>query len=93
MNEIEFRCWLTANNYKPKLISDAVSRLKRLIQMLGHIDLDSEYQSNHLAPLLDDFAKKPKAVTERNIAIRALKQPLTYKYALNLYIRFLESQK
>lgn len=96
MNEVNFRIWLSQNGKNKKVISDSVSRLKKLERELDINDIDIEYNKDHCENLLSLFEN-----TGRNMRMNKYKTELpigkyslnTYKYALRLYCKFLEDIK
>ena len=93
MNEIDFRIWLTQKNTDKKVISDIISRLKRIEREINHCDIDYEYHSDKCETLLSYFRKKginsEMDEIQTNLPI-GIYQFSTYKYALQKYITFLE---
>lgn len=92
MNEIEFRNWMKENNVKDKVISDCVSRLKRIEQECNHCDLDKEYRSDRCEFLLGAFEKmgindNMKKYSNANFLIGKYHMS-TYRYSLKKYIAF-----
>ena len=96
MNEIGFRNWLAQSGKNKKLQCDAISRLRTLQRELGSCDIDMEYNSNHCLTILAALRNKGENECMRSYGV--VKLPIgkyslsTYRYALNLYIQFLESQ-
>ncbi|MBQ9845299.1 MAG: hypothetical protein IJO54_04370 [Oscillospiraceae bacterium] len=97
MDEIGFRNWLSNTGNNKKVQADAVSRLKTLQRELGFCDLDIEYNANKCANIL--AALKDKGENELMRSYGKVNLPIgkytlsTYRYALNLYIHFRESQE
>lgn len=94
MNELEFRNWLKEKEKKPKVISDCISRLKRIEKELNHCDLDKEYHSDRCAFLLsvfenmgqnDNMNKYPNA----NLPVGKYYMS-TYRHAIKQYVQFLD---
>lgn len=96
MDEIGFRTWLANAGKNRKVQADAVSRLKTLQRELGSCDLDNEYNSDGCANILAALHNKGENDLMRSYG--DVKLPIgkytlsTYRYALNMYIRFRESQ-
>ena len=57
MNEIEFRNWLATNGMNKKVISDYVSRLKRIEREINHCDIDEQYRNDRCQYLMKLFIK------------------------------------
>lgn len=95
MDEIEFRSWLAATGKSKKMQSDTVSRLKCIQRELGNCDLDIEFKNDKCESLL--LALSHKGENDAMQSFYPVKLPIgkdalnTYKYALRLYLRFLES--
>ena len=97
MNEIDFKNWFSNQNISKKVISDTISRLKRLELSLDNIDLDEEYKKDNCAQLLSFFKCKglnsyAKQFVNCNLPVGQY-QLTTYKYALNKYIIFLKEHE
>lgn len=95
MNEVDFRNWLAHKGKSPKVISDTISRLKKIEKEIENCDIDEQYRRDRCQSLLclfldmgrnDGMKKYPNA-----------KFPIgkyymsTYRYAIKQYIQFLES--
>lgn len=97
MNELEFKIWLTENKVSKKVQSDLVCRLKKLQRELGNFDIDERYRTDHCSSILRIFDKKGINLHSRQFPDADLPfgkyQLSAYKYALNMYIRFLDSQQ
>ncbi len=95
MNELEFKHWLAKEQYSKKIISDTVSRLKKIERINNYIDLDDEYALDQCVRLLSTFRNKGQNEEMNKLDSSSLPigkyQLSTYKYAINLYIRYLES--
>lgn len=95
MNELQFKQWLNENEYSKKMQSDTISRLKKLEQEIDFTDLDFEYEKDNCEYLLSLFTNKGENEAMREINPSSLPigkyQLSTYKYALNLYIKFIEN--
>ena len=92
MNEMDFRVWLSENDVKKKVISDIISRLKRIEREITLCDIDMEYHKDKCNMLLSLF--RNKGINEQmNLIETSLPigkyQLSAYKYALNKYISFL----
>ena len=59
MNIDDFRTWLKKNNTNNKVISDTISRLKRLELTIGNT-IESEYQRDKCESLMLSFKKAGK---------------------------------
>ena len=92
MNELTFRKWLADNGYNSKVASDTISRLKKLEHSANNCDLDTEYKKDGCAFLLSLFLNKGE--NENMAALPDNELPVgkyhlsTYKYALNIYLKF-----
>lgn len=92
MNEIEFRAWLIQQDYNKKVISDAISRIKKIEKELGCCDIDELYSNDnckHLLSVLSNMGNNQdmKKFLPNNLPIGNY-QMNTYKYAINLYIKY-----
>lgn len=94
MNELDFRKWLIYKKYNTKVISDTISRLKKIEHSVNNCDIDAEYQKDKCKYLLSLFANKGE---NKNMSILIENElPVgkyhlsTYKYALNIYLKFRE---
>ncbi|HHX53968.1 MAG TPA: hypothetical protein GX704_03565 [Clostridiales bacterium] len=94
MNEVGYRVWSAQNGKNKKVVSDNVSRLKRLERELGQINIDDEYkkdQCHQLLSLFDNTGKNPE-MKKYNSSLPIGKYYLsTYKHALRTYIEYLKS--
>lgn len=94
MNEIEFKFWLNSKGYSKKVQSDTVSRLKKIERELSFIDIDDEFTKDRCEKLMLIFNNKGE--NEEMYRLKPSSLPIgkyqlsTYKYALNLYLKFLE---
>lgn len=92
MNEIDFRNWMLVNSYNKKVISDTISRIKKIEFDLNHIDIDIEYSKDECATLLSFFKNKGDnayASSFENCTLPIGKYQLaTYKYAIQKYIKY-----
>lgn len=95
MNIVDFSNWLLSNGTNKKVVSDIVSRLKRINRELmsrkSYTTIDNEYSKDKCRTLLKSF---DKAYTENNLLVDSnlpLDKPYlaSYKYALNKYLHFL----
>lgn len=96
MNEIKFRQWLSKNNISKKMQSDLVSRLKRFERINGHIDIEEGYRKDNCSFLFSLFKNKGinnnmKKMGETELPIGKY-QLSTYKYALSLYVKYLQDE-
>ena len=58
MNEMDFRIWLSHQDANKKVVSDIVSRLKRIEREITHCDIDVEYRKDECTSLLSLFKNK-----------------------------------
>ncbi|MCM1228459.1 MAG: hypothetical protein NC320_13750 [Clostridium sp.] len=90
MNEENFREWLE-QKYSRKVVSDNISRLKKVIREIT--DVDSEYDKDHcgyLLSLFDNLGDNDE-MKSRNSSLPVGRNSIrSYKYALKLYVRFRE---
>ena len=92
MKEIEFREWLVRNQVNEKVISDIISRVKR-VELELQVDLDSEYKNNKYPELLFAFKNQGKneVMSKHKTSLPVGKAQLaSIKYAINKYSLFLE---
>lgn len=96
IDEIGFKIWCLKQKQNPKVVSDHISRLKKLEQALDYCDIDKEYHSNRCVNLLAVFYNKGinNAMNKySNPKLPVGKYSLsTYKYSLNQYIKFLDTK-
>lgn len=94
MNEINFKEWLIEKNVNKKVISDTLSRLRKIEREIENCDIDEQYRSDkceHLLKLFlnmginEEMEKYPNA----NFPIGKYYMS-TYRRALRQYIQFLE---
>lgn len=96
MDEINFRNWLSGSGKSRKVQCDTVSRLKALQRELGACDLDDEYNRDACNRILAALQKKGENDIMRSYG--DVKLPIgqytlsTYRYALNMYIKFRKDQ-
>ena len=92
MNELEFKSFLINKGIPKKVISDHISKLKRLECSINNCDLDIEYERdkcNHLLILLSN-----KGNNEELKKVLIAKLPIgtyamnTFKYSIKKYIEF-----
>ena len=94
MDENKFRKWLSESGKSKKVISDTISRIKRVEKELGNIDIDKEFEKDQCEKLLKLFKN-----TGRNEDMCKLKTNLpigkyslnVYRYAIHLYMAFKDS--
>ena len=43
MNEIDFRSWMIQHNYNKKVISDTISRIKKIEKEICYCDIDEHF--------------------------------------------------
>ena len=94
MNELDFRLWLQKKNINNKVISDIISRLKKIERETNFVDLDEHYKNDHCRFLLSLFKNKGendnlKLFPNANFPVGKYHMN-TYRYALNYYIKFLD---
>ncbi len=91
MNADGYRNWALCNGSKKKVVIDNISRLRRIEQELGNIDLDKEFEKDLCASLTLLFKK-----TGLNPDMEKYKTTLpigkntlaSYKHALITYIKY-----
>lgn len=95
MNEIPFRNWLSSNGVNKKVISDIVSRLKRLERELCPLDIDEQYRNDRCHLLIMAFAKKGNNEEMRQFPNNSL--PIgkyhmnSFRLALRKYVNFCDA--
>ena len=95
MDESGLRNWLTQQGVNPKLISDIVSRLKKLCRDFS-IDLDKEYQTDGGTRVLNLFNKKGDglgAISQNSTVPIGRYSLATYKLAVKKYLVYLSEQE
>lgn len=97
MNEVDFRNWLAQKNVNKKIISDYISRLKRIERELGYCDIDEHYENDRCSYLMQLFTQKGenlemKKYPDANFPIGKYYMA-TYRYSLNQYILFKNSSR
>jgi len=97
MNEMEFRAYLSNKGMKSKVVTDTVSRLKRIEKELGPCDMDNEYRKDQCEWLMKAFLNmgnndemKP-FVGKANLPIGKYYMS-TYRHAIKQYILFCETK-
>ncbi len=94
MNEIDFKNWLCSSGYSKKVAGDTISRIKKIERVNFCIDIDQEYSKDKCMTLLSVFKNKGKNEEMKKLDSSSLPigkyQLSTYKYAVNLYVKFLE---
>ncbi|MBE6841284.1 MAG: hypothetical protein E7510_00440 [Ruminococcus sp.] len=97
MNEVEFRKWMIQQNKNTKVISDCVSRLKRIEKELNYCDIDKEYYIDRCEKILITFSnmgKNEEMEKYHNTNLPIGKYYMnTYRLAIKQYIRFMDSMK
>lgn len=94
MDELGFKRWLFNRKIDKKIQSDIVSRLKAIQRELGNCDLDIEYKKDKCEHIVNALSHKGE--NEYMESYGVVKLPIgkyslsTYRYALNMYLRFLE---
>ena len=92
MLELDFIIWLQNKEIPKKIISDYVSRLKRIEHSLLDCDIDEEFAKDKCEYLLSLFYKSGKNKEMARIHVGNL--PIgkyyisTYKYVVRRYIEF-----
>lgn len=90
MNEIDFKNWLIKNSVNKKVLSDCISRLKKIERELN-CDIDDEYKRDRCDLLLSQFSKMGELLVKKypkcNFPIGKYSMN-TYKLALKKYINF-----
>jgi|BioPla2DNA2_1021312.scaffolds.fasta_scaffold34667_2 hypothetical protein len=95
MNEIDFRHWLSKSDRSKKVQQDIVSRLKTLRRAFNNCDLDVEYKKDKCESLFK--ALENKGINDEMKKYGDVRLPIgkytlsVYRYALRLYVKFLES--
>lgn len=93
MDEIRFRKWLSESGKNKKVVSDTVSRIRKTEHELNNLSVDEEYEKDQCSKLLSLFENTGRNDTmlKYNTSLPIGKYSLsTYKYAVKLYIMFLE---
>lgn len=93
MNEIDFKNWLSKEGYSKKVSSDNVSRIKKIERIYYCVDIDEEFHKDGCKQLLSIFRNKGENEEMKKLDFSSLPvgkyQLSTYKYAVSLYVRFL----
>lgn len=99
MNIVDFSNWLSFKGTNKKIISDTISRLKRINNELITLDpctnIEKEYKTDKCKNLFDSFNRKlPNNIKILASSCLPLDKPeiSNYKLALNKYIDFLEKK-
>lgn len=92
MNEVEFKNWLSFKNTNKKVISDTISRLKRIEKELDFCDIDEEYQKDKCNYIKSLFFKngeneEMKKFSKASFPVGKYYMS-TYRSAINKYIEF-----
>ena len=93
MNEENFREWL-GQRYSRKVVSDNISRLKKVIRDIT--DVDAEYGKDHCSYVLSlfdnlgDNAEMKSYNSRLPVGSNSIRY---YKYALKLYVKFREESE
>lgn len=92
MNEIDYRKWLQSKGYKVKIISDLVSRLKKIEREINNCDIDEQYRSDKCEYLLSLFERRGDNDRMKKYIPLGLpigkKHISTYTHAIYKYIEF-----
>jgi len=94
LNEIEFRNWMVSLDKNKKVIGDSISRIKRIERELGNIEIDEEYKKDqcfHLLSLFENTGRNDEMSKYSTILPIGKYSLNTYRYAINLYISFLNA--
>ena len=95
MNEVEFRNWLVSSGVHSKVISDIISRIKRIEREIGNCDIDEQYRSDKCERLLLIFSKmgtNAEMKKEGQVDLPIGKYYMnTYRHAIKQYILFKET--
>lgn len=96
MRDLEFRNWMTEQGKTKKVISDIISRLRRVEREIDTCDLDRAYNENRCEYLLALFKNNGKndemEKLDTNFPVGKYYMS-TYRHAINYYIAFLDSGK
>ena len=95
MNEIEFRNWLATNGMNKKVISDYISRLKRIEREINPCDIDEQYRNDKCQYLMKLFIKmgdneEMKKYPNTDLPIGKYHMS-TFRLALKKYVEFLDN--
>ena len=92
MNEIEFKNWLIQKGFSPKVVGDAVYRLKRVERELDNCDIDEQYckdKCKYLFSLFSNRGENEEMKKYPNTHLPIGKAYLcTYRHAVKQYIQF-----
>lgn len=92
MNQIEFANYLLNAGTDKKVVSDHVSRIKRIEKSIINCDIDEEYEKDNCVFLLSLFANKGENDQIKKVLIASL--PIgtytmnTFRYSIKKYIEF-----
>lgn len=97
MNTLEFSSYLLSKGVNKKVISDIISRLKRINNELLEIgtNIDEQFNLDKCKAIFESFnRKKPHSKKMLKGSSLPLDKPeiSNYKYALNKYISYLYSK-
>ena len=93
MDEVNFRTWMSSNGVNSKVISDTISRLKRLEKELKNCDVDEEYRADKCERIFSALANNGNNEIMRSF--KSANLPIgkyymsTFRYALKKYVDFL----
>lgn len=97
MKEAEFREWLKESGKKSKIISDTLSRLRRVEREIGDCDIDAHYEKDKCEYLMSLFLKMGKNDEMKkypNVSLPIGKYYMgTYRLALKQYVAFRDSEE
>ncbi|RMA78508.1 hypothetical protein JN00_0338 [Metamycoplasma subdolum] len=97
INEVEFKIYSEKHKVNKKVISDIISRLKKIEKSLENCDLNDEFQKNCCKSLLNLFAKNGNNNEIKKVLIGSL--PIgkysmsTYRHAIKKYVSFMKINK
>ena len=95
MREVEFKQWLKDCGTTSKVITDTLSRLRRIEREIENCDIDKQYRSDKCKVLLEMFKHMGKNDLMKeypNTTFPIGKYYMsTYRLALKKYVLFLES--
>lgn len=93
MNQIDFSFYLKSIGTEKKVISDHISRIKRIERSICSCDIDEEYHKDKCSYLLCLFANKGENEQLKKVIVADL--PIgtyamnTFRYSISKYIEFM----
>lgn len=88
-----FKTWLLDNGYKPKIVSDNISRLKRIQKEIPDCNLDEEFEKDKCNNLLNMLSKNNSLNLKEkypDINLPIGKHSMgTYRLSIRLFIKFM----